>query len=81
LTTVEEVFLKNGPFIGGERLGMADVHVVWVLRWVLVGRLSCAGLEIGNLEDSNADNVVRQDWELRSASRAWTRRLSLKSGT
>lgn len=41
LATVEEVFLKDGPFIGGESLSMADVHVVWVLRWVLVGMCAC----------------------------------------
>lgn len=32
---VEEVFLADGPFVGGERLSVADVHVVWVLRWAL----------------------------------------------
>ena len=37
LRTVEEVFLRDGPFIGGQKLSMADVHVVWVLRWVLQG--------------------------------------------
>jgi glutathione S-transferase len=44
LRTVEEVFLADGPYIGGEKLSMADVHVVWVLRWVLQGML-LLGLE------------------------------------
>ena len=40
LRTVEEVFLRDGPFIGGQKLSMADVHVVWVLRWVPQGMLN-----------------------------------------
>ena len=85
LVTVEEVFLKGGPFIGGERLGMADVHVVWVLRWVLVGMCVLRSLDIleGKIgdQDMDADVVILQDWELRNATRASTRPLSLKSGT
>lgn len=37
LATVEEVFLADGPFVGGEEFSVADVHVIWVLRWVLTG--------------------------------------------
>jgi glutathione S-transferase len=37
---VEEVFLADGLFIGGDKLSVADIHVVWVLRWVLTGRLA-----------------------------------------
>jgi glutathione S-transferase len=35
LKQVEEVFLtnSNGPFIGGEKLSMADIHVIWSIRW------------------------------------------------
>jgi glutathione S-transferase len=80
LKTVEEVFLANGPYIGGERLSMADVHVVWVLRWVLQGMLLVlCGLV--DLEDADIDKAVQQDWEPRNVSLASTRRLSLKSGT
>lgn len=36
-TQVEEQFLGHGgTFIGGEQLSLADVHVVWVLRWALM---------------------------------------------
>ena len=76
LKIVEEVFLRDGPYIGGERLSMADVHVVWVLRWVLQGMLR----RTVDLEEMDIDNAMRQDWELRNASLALTRRLSPRSG-
>jgi glutathione S-transferase len=34
------VFLADGPYIGGDKLSVADIHVIWVLRWVLTGRLA-----------------------------------------
>ena len=27
--------LATKPFIGGERLSVADIHVIWGIRWVL----------------------------------------------
>lgn len=48
LTTIEEVFLANGPYIGGDKISVADVHVIWVIRWVLTGKIFyCAFNEIG----------------------------------
>jgi glutathione S-transferase len=80
LKTVEEVFLAKGPYIGGEKLSMADVHVVWVLRWVLQGMLIVLRRTV-DLEEMDIDNdAMRQDSEPRNASLASTRRLSLKSG-
>ena len=37
LRQVEDVFLANskGPFLNGEKLSMADIHIVWPLRWAL----------------------------------------------
>jgi glutathione S-transferase len=79
LKTVEEVFLRDGPYIGGERLSMADVHVVWVLRWVLQGMLIVLRRTV-DWEEMDTDDAMRQDWELRNASLALTRRLSQRSG-
>jgi glutathione S-transferase len=42
LATVEDVFLADGPYIGGDKLSVADVHVAWVIRWVLTGRFAIA---------------------------------------
>jgi glutathione S-transferase len=41
LATVEDVFLADGPYIGGDKISVADVHVIWVIRWVLTGRTCC----------------------------------------
>lgn len=37
LHEVETVFLANskGPFINGEEISLADIHIVWPLRWAL----------------------------------------------
>lgn len=43
LDTVEKVFLADGPYIGGDKISVADVHVIWVIRWVLTGRSSYRG--------------------------------------
>lgn len=37
LHEVETVFLANstGPFINGDKISLADIHIVWPLRWAL----------------------------------------------
>lgn len=35
LVWVEDVLLADSPFIGGDKLSVADIHVIWALRWVL----------------------------------------------
>ena len=37
LREIEDVFLQDskGPFIGGEKPSLADVHVIWGVRWAL----------------------------------------------
>lgn len=36
LRQVEDVFLAHGgPFIGGNKLSVADIHVMWPIKWVL----------------------------------------------
>lgn len=36
LDIVEKEFLGQGkPFIGGEKISLADIHVAWVIRWAL----------------------------------------------
>lgn len=37
LREVEEDFLGNssGPFINGDKISLADIHIVWPLRWAL----------------------------------------------
>ena len=76
LATVEEVFLADGPYIGGDKLSVADIHVVWVLRWVLIGRLTIAR-EWNNIET----DTPLQDWALRSDTQGSISRPSLRSGT
>lgn len=35
LETAEHEFLpKDGPFIGGKECGLADIHAIWVIKWV-----------------------------------------------
>lgn len=36
LAHVEEVLLADSPYVGGETLSVADIHVIWALRWVLL---------------------------------------------
>ncbi|KAF2167960.1 hypothetical protein M409DRAFT_65989 [Zasmidium cellare ATCC 36951] len=51
LRQVEEEFLAGsaGPFIGGSEISLADIHVVWTLRWALknlgIGEKEGAGRE------------------------------------
>jgi len=33
---LEDVLLADSVFVGGERLSLADVHVIWPIRWALV---------------------------------------------
>ncbi|KAM0721388.1 hypothetical protein Q7P37_002312 [Cladosporium fusiforme] len=35
LAHVEDVLLADSPFVGGQKLSVADIHVIWALRWVL----------------------------------------------
>ncbi len=35
MDTVENNFLAGGAWIGGQKISLADVHVAWVIRWVL----------------------------------------------
>ena len=32
---LENQFLTNGTFIGGDKISLADVHVVWAIRWAM----------------------------------------------
>lgn len=33
---IENSFLQNDPFVAGAKLGLADIHVVWSIRWLLL---------------------------------------------
>lgn len=32
---VEDVLLKDSEFVGGSKLSVADVHIIWPIRWAL----------------------------------------------
>lgn len=36
LSHVEDVLLADSQYIGGDKLSVADIHVIWALRWVLL---------------------------------------------
>ena len=35
MSFVENVLLKDSPYIGGDKLSLADIHVIWGIRWGL----------------------------------------------
>ena len=35
LTFLENEVLKDGPYVGGDKLSVADIHVIWGIRWGL----------------------------------------------
>ena len=35
LSFVENVLLAKGPYVGGKQLSVADIHIIWGIRWVL----------------------------------------------
>lgn len=59
LKQVEEEFLagSKGPFIGGEEISVADVHVVWPLRWAF------SSLGLGEKEGCGKDSFPKV-WKL-----------------
>jgi glutathione S-transferase len=76
LATVEDVFLADGPYIGGDKISVADVHVIWVIRWVLTGKTT-----IEQSWEHIGTNTLLQDWAPRSDTLGLTSPPTLKSGT
>ena len=37
LDYVENTLLAKSPYIGGDKLSVADIHIVWAIRWALKG--------------------------------------------
>jgi hypothetical protein len=37
LDYLENVALENGPYVGGDKLSIADIHATWGIRWDLQG--------------------------------------------
>jgi glutathione S-transferase len=78
LATVEDVFLADGPYIGGDKISVADVHVIWVIRWVLTGESCCCVCRNSTI---NETNTLLQVWAPQSDTQGSTNRRTPRSGT
>jgi glutathione S-transferase len=78
LSTVEDVFLADGPYIGGDKISVADVHVIWVIRWVLTGKSCCC---VRRRSRINETDTRLQVWAPRSDTQGSTNRHTPRSGT